>query len=117
MLVIRKAQLHTLALQRRQDFVRRAGAHLCACFPECAAMAPSERQSFVEEGIAKALRYGIEAERDVCKFLNLLVVFGPGFDVELPWAKRTLAAKDGPSLRLNRLYARALRVADGEDLE
>ena len=116
MLVIRKAQLHTLGLERRRDFARRAGLHLCTNFAECAAMGQAELRPFVDEGIAKAARYGIEVEQDVCKFLNLLVVFGPVFDVELSWARKTLVAKEGPSLRLNRLYARALRVADGEEL-
>ncbi len=116
MLVIRKAQLHALGLERRRDFARRAGAHLCSGFAKCAAMAPAELRAFVDEGIAKASRYGIETERDICKFLNLLVVFGPVFDTELSWARKTLAAKEDASLRLNRLYERALRVADGEEL-
>lgn len=117
MLMIRKAQMHTLGLERRKDFARRAAAHLGASFAECAAMPPEELRTFVENGMAQAARYGIESEQEVCKFLNLQAVFGPGFDTELVWARKTLAAKDGASLRLNRLYARGIRVADGEDLK
>ena len=116
MLMIRKAQMHTLGLARRKDFARRAGAHLCASFAECAAMPAEELRKFVEEGMASASRYGIESEQEVCKFLNLQVVSGPGFDTELAWARKTLATQDGASLRLNRLYARGIRVADGEQL-
>ncbi|MBL0158376.1 MAG: hypothetical protein IPP47_14925 [Bryobacterales bacterium] len=116
MLMIRKAQMHTLGRERHKDFARRAGQHLCASFAECAALPPEQLRTFVSDGIAKAARYGIESEQEVCKFLNLLVVFGPEFDTELAWARKTLAAKDGASLRLNRLYARGIRVADGEDL-
>lgn len=116
MLVIRKTQMHLLEQELRRDFARRAGLHLGANFSDCAAMEPAELRALVDGGIAKAHGYGIETEREVCKFLNLLVVYGPHFDVELPWARKTLAAKEGASLRLNRLYARALRVADGEDL-
>ncbi len=75
-------------------------------------MAPGELRSFVEQGIDRAASYRIEAERDVCKYLNLMVVFGRSFDVELPWAKETLASADGPGLKLNRLYARGERLAD-----
>jgi len=116
MLIIRKAQMHTLGQERRKEFARRAGQHLCASFAACAAMPPEELRKFVEKGMAQAARHGIESEQEVCKFLNLQVVFGPGFDTELAWAKKTLATKDGASLRLNRLYARGIRVADGEQL-
>ncbi|HEY3442957.1 MAG TPA: hypothetical protein VGK29_19510 [Paludibaculum sp.] len=116
MLMIRKAQMYTLGLESRRDFARRAAAHLCASIAECAAMPADDLRKFVDDGIARAERYGIESEQEVCKFLNLQVVFGPGFDTELAWARKTLASKDGASLRLNRLYARGIRVADGEEL-
>ena len=75
-------------------------------------MAPGDLRSFVEHGIDRAASYKIEAERDVCKYLNLMAVFGRNFDVELPWAKETLASAAGPGLKLTRLYARGERSAD-----
>ena len=70
-------------------------------------MAAGELRSFVEHGIDRAAGYGIEAERDVWKYLNLMAVFGRHFDMlTLPWSKETLRSAAGPRLRLNRLYAR-----------
>lgn len=112
MLVIRQSQMHALGKARRELFVRRACDHLRASFPECAAMPADELQAFVDHGMARAAAYGIEVERDVCKFLNLMAVFGRDFDVELPWAKETLRSDAGPRLRLNRLYMRGQRMAD-----
>jgi len=77
-------------------------------------MTRAELLAFVGDGIARAARYGIVSERDVCKFFNLVAVFGPDFDTKLSWVNKTVMATDGPALRLDRLYARAIRVADGE---
>lgn len=114
MLVIRQSQMDALGEPRRESFARRTGDHLRANFPECAAMPVEALRAFVDHGVARAASYGIEVERDVCKFLNLMAVFGRNFDVELPWAKETLRSDAGPRLRLNRLYMRGQRIADQE---
>jgi hypothetical protein len=114
MLVIRQQQMRALGGWLREAFVRRCEAHLRSNFATCAALPAEDLRAMVEEGIARAASYGIDAERDVCKFLNLVAVFGKDFDRNLDWAREMLASDAGPRLRLNRLYARAIRVADAE---
>jgi hypothetical protein len=112
MLVIREAQMQVLSGLRRDAFNVRCETHLKANFACCAAMSPRELRTMVEQGTARAMSYGIEAERDVCKFLNLIAVLGRDFDLRYQWARKTLASDAGPRLRLNRLYEQAIRAAD-----
>ena len=112
MLLIRESQMQALSGLRRSAFIVRCEAHLRANFAACAAMSSRELRTMVEQGTARAMSYGIEAERDVCKFLNLIAVLGRDFDLRLHWARKTLASGAGPRLRLNRLYEQAIRVAD-----
>jgi len=112
MLLIRESQIQVLSSSRRESFTVRCESHLRANFASCAAMSPRELRTMVEQGTARARSYGIEAERDVCKFLNLIAVLGRDFDLRFQWARKTLASDAGPRLRLNRLYERAIRAAD-----
>ena len=114
MLLIREAQIQVLSGSRRESFIARCETHLRANFAGCAALSPRELRTMVEQGTARALSYGIEAERDICKFLNLIAVFGWDFDLRFQWARKTLRSEAGPRLRLNRLYERAIRAADSE---
>lgn len=112
--MIRQSQMAVLRDALLESFRRKLAGHLRANFPACAAMHTAELDAFVAEGVARASQYGIVVERDICKFLNLMVVFGRDFDVKRPWAKPILAQNTGARLRLNRLYARAIRVAHAE---
>ncbi len=112
MLLIRETQMQVLSSFRRGAFIERCEVHLTTNFACCAAMSPRELRTMVEQGTARALSYGIDAERDVCKFLNLTVVLGRDFDLRFQWARKTLASNAGPRLRLSRLYEQAIRVAD-----
>jgi hypothetical protein len=114
MLTIRQSQMAVLRDTLLESFRRKLADHLRANFPACADMHPVELDAFVAHGVARAGRYGIVVERDICKFLNTMVVFGRDFDVKCAWAKEVLAQNTGARLRLNRLYARAIRAAHAE---
>ena len=117
MLVIRQPQLRALGESKRETFARAAENLLREHFPQCAAMTATELRAFIDYGVSRAAAYSIAVERDVCKYLNLMAVFGRDFDVERSWAKETLTSAAGPRLRLNRLYMRGVRAADAEGAE
>jgi hypothetical protein len=51
----------------------------------------------VEDGVQRAARRGIELEPDICVYVDLVVVFGPGFeeDAAYPWAR--VLVEDSPA--------------------
>ncbi len=74
-------------------------AHLGRCFPaRCREMGPAMVRELIRYGITRAARYGIEAQRDVCKYIDVMIVFGRDFDEDPahPWAQSILG---DPSLR------------------
>ena len=94
MLVIRKEQLHVFDRDKRQRFVAKMLEHLQKFFPErCARIGETQLRQWVEHGISRAAIYGLASERDVCKYLDVMTVFGKDFDQDsrLPWASRILA--------------------------
>lgn len=114
MLIIRSSQMEVLADSLQGEFLRKCERHLSRSFDACARMSASELRTFVEQGVARARSYGIDTERDLCRYLNLVAVLGRDFDLKLPWARKTLASGAGARLRLNRLYNQAVRMADAE---
>ncbi|MEX1364517.1 MAG: hypothetical protein AB1Z98_15430 [Nannocystaceae bacterium] len=121
-LQIRALQIPTIAPQTG-TFVERASAHLRASFPaECGELDDEQLHELVMHGITKAARYGVWAQQDVCKLLNLMCTFGRDFDLDrsLPWARSYLddAAERGPTLQINRLYRLARsRVHEARGLQ
>ncbi len=94
MLIIRQHQMETLQRAALMGFENRMVAHLNHFFPdECAAMEESGTRQIIRYGIERAGHYGIVAERDVCKYIDVMVVFGPDFDTDanLPWAVEILS--------------------------
>ena len=62
-------------------------------FPEqCAKQSEEGLSKFVATNIDRALGYGLERERDVCKFLDVAMALGEDFDRsgDYPWAKEIL---------------------------
>jgi hypothetical protein len=95
-----------------QSFVTRMEAHLRKHFPNhCATLGDAGVREAIGSGTAKAGQYGIESERDVCKFITLMFTFGRDFDVDpkLPWASEILRnpVYQTPTHRTEALYATA----------
>ena len=91
MLVVRAAQLAAFERDTRRRFTERAAVLLRRHFPAaCGAMSEDQLHAFVGEGIARAKGYLVVTERDVLKYLGLMIALGRDFD-ELPWAAPTLA--------------------------
>jgi hypothetical protein len=111
-LVVRRAQLDALGEPRRLEFVERTARHLARFFPErCAALGEEEVKAAVQHGIRRAAAHGFTTERDVCKYIDLMFLFGWDFDRGERWAAETLAQSAPAAERLEALFDRAMRRA------
>jgi len=93
MLTIRKEQLRALDRDKRDRFIDTALEHLRKFFPErCNALGENQLRRWIEYGIERAGSYRIVSERGVCKYMDVMIVFGKDFDrdKELPWASKIL---------------------------
>lgn len=108
-MMIRQQQLTAFSDMSLSRFVERVAAHLHRCFPdECQALGPDGVQNTIQYGIERARAHGIKLERDVCKYIDLMIAFGRDFDRNpyVPWASRILEddrIKD-PSIKTDRLF-------------
>jgi hypothetical protein len=93
MLTIRKEQLKVFSKNEDLKFEDRVSVHLHKIFPEQSETLGEEKlRELIRHGIARAQSYEIVAQRDVCKYIALMMIFGRDFDVDkkLPWASETL---------------------------
>ncbi|QSQ19129.1 hypothetical protein JY651_27685 [Pyxidicoccus parkwayensis] len=113
MFVIRGKQMEALGLATAASFPLRLAEFLRETFPrQTAALDGPALVAFAGDGIERAEGHGIETERDICKYLSLMVTFGRDFDEDpaFPWVAPILLRRDlGPTLRINRLCLEALR--------
>ena len=65
----------------------------------------------IQYGTKRAADYGITDRRDVCKYIDLAVVFGRDFDTDRrsPWAGKILGQRSSPALRMRTLLTAAKR--------
>jgi hypothetical protein len=87
-------------------------AHARACFPRrCANIGADALPAHVEDGMRRAAAHGLTLERDIGAYVDLTIVFGPGFehDSHCPWASLLTEATDlDPSARIQATFAGAL---------
>jgi hypothetical protein len=110
MLTIRLAQIAVLARVEVQKFEVWMTTHLEKFFPaQSAAMGDLQLLAFIRYGIEHASHYGFRAKRDVCKYIDLMVVFGRDFDTDknARWAADILARRGDPSARMQLLFTTA----------
>src|SRR5437764_345403 len=87
-MIIRQEQMAVLAGVHQRKFEDELAEHLNRCFPDkCAALGEARMRHVIRHGIGRAASHGINLERDICKFIDLMFVFGYGFDEcpDLPW--------------------------------
>jgi hypothetical protein len=99
----------------RRRFEKRMTAHVNQFFPDqCQALGAAAVHEWIAHGIEQAQRYGIVAERDVSKYIDIMFVFGRDFDAgsRYPWAAPILLARAvDPTHKLNYLFETARRAA------
>jgi hypothetical protein len=111
MLVIRAEQMKVLAQSVLKRWIE---AHLLRCFPaQCAALGDAGWRAAVTSGMEQALRHGFREPSDICRYVDLVIAFGPDFErrTEFDWTREILGDSEitNPSVRMNRLHAAAVR--------
>lgn len=110
MFKIRSEQKASFREDAVRDFEDRVVAHVRRCFPDrWTTMGDSMLRAVIRDGIGRAATHGIISERDVCKFIDLMLIFGTTFDRERAWAREILdaAAPGDPRTKLGRLLQHA----------
>ena len=69
-------------------------------------MGDDEISSFVKYGIGKAKKYSVTSKKDVCRYLNLMMILGVRFDEDeaLPWAGEILNSSSLSSGETKMMY-------------
>jgi len=117
MLTLRPEQLQKFSDAAVKRFEDGMVVHLKKFFPEeCAALGEVKLRQLIQHGIVRARLYGVTGRRDVCNYIDIMLVFGANFDIDpnLPWARQLLtnARVTDPSARMRRLYAVAMDQQD-----
>ncbi len=115
-MIIRGQQMDVLNRVAVRKFELRMAEHLQRCFPaECGRLGEAGLQDGIRDGIKRAESHGFSLQRDVCKYIDLMFVFGRDYDCD-PWAAGILADDtfDDPSLKMDRLFSAAKRQISGK---
>jgi hypothetical protein len=110
MLTIRQAQLDALSRVEAQKFEDWTLAHLHRFFSaQCAALGDDRLRESIRYGIRRAAHYGFKAKRDVCKYIDLMIVFGRDFDTDKRhrWAAEILTRRVEPGWKMQALFTAA----------
>lgn len=113
MLVIRQEQIDQLKVAVNKNFENRMLVHLQKFFPQHITALGEEKTRFlVQFGVERAETYGIVSERDVCKYIDLMVSLGIEFDRDpkLPWASEILndSSMKNPRFKTENLFKAGL---------
>ena len=111
-LIIRRAQLEALAEAALKALSERVFEHALKFFPAAReALGDAGLRREVDDALARARVLGFGSEQDLCKFADLRLAFGRGFEDE-PWAREILGARNDPR-RMYRLMGAAI-AREGE---
>lgn len=97
MLVIRQAQMKVLEAAQRKRAELRMALRLRAAFPEkTEPKTDDDLAAIVRLGVERAAMYRIIRESAVCRYLQLMVMLSPYFDIDpatAAWARPILTSK------------------------
>jgi hypothetical protein len=113
MLVIRKEQMDAFSRAEVLKFENWMLSHLEKWFPErCRTLGRGKVQELIQHGITRAATHRIRAKRDVCRFIDLVVVFGPDFEdnEELATVTGPLRGEGSSEERMDAAFAAAVRL-------
>jgi hypothetical protein len=117
MLTISKDQIESLNRATSERFVFRTLRHIETHFStHWRIIGEAQLRVVIRLAVERAGRHRLTTERDVCLYLNLMLLLGSAFDadMQLPWATKILsdAAVPNPQGRLERVYDAALEYLD-----
>jgi hypothetical protein len=118
-LTIRRAQLLALEEVTLRPFRERALLHVREQFPDLyEERGDAAIREIVDLAVRKGRAYGLEAESELLRLLNVMVLVSPRLDVDpaTPWAREILADTElGSETRIERLVARAVAFLDSQE--
>ncbi len=97
MLKIRAEQMAILEAYMVRQFENKIIVHLRKNFPhETQELADDELRSFIQVGISRAKEYGVELEKDIQSYLEMMMIYGVDFDTnpKTTWAGEILRTKN-----------------------
>lgn len=107
MLTISATQFAALERLAQQSFHERVLDHLHRCFPDaCRRLGADAVREWIRAGEARAAIWGLRAERDVCKYIDLMFTLGAEFDTDpdYPWTTPLLSDDSvPPGTRIDRV--------------
>lgn len=105
MLTIRKEQMAICAEAMTKSFETRMMAHIRRFFPKrYLSLGESGARETIRCGMSRAAAYAIRGERDLCKYIDLMMVLGQDFD-RSPWATSILTdSSKTPDIKVCCLY-------------
>ena len=107
MLKIRAEQMAVLEAYMTRQFENKMIVHLRKNFPnETQESSENELRSFTQVGIRQAKGYGVELEKDIQGYLEMMMIYGIDFDAnpKTAWAGEILRTKDiDGTTKMNRL--------------
>ena len=111
--IISRKALQVFSERQTVDFESRVLAHWKRCFPaECSSFKDEELVKLIQHGSQRGAVHGFKTERDRCKYLDLLLLFGRNFDTdpENEWAIQILndSTLEDPSDRADQLHEQGL---------
>jgi hypothetical protein len=107
---IRQAQLAVFSQVEVRKFEEWMLVHLKKFFPkQCALAGEPGLQEMIQYGIQRAAAYRITAKRDVCKYIDLMIVFGRNFDTDRrhQWAGKILAQRGNSGTKMQTMLRAA----------
>jgi len=113
MLTIRPAQIKVFSQTEVAKFEEWMIVHLKKYFPvQCRAAGEQQLRTIIRTGIDRATVYEISSQRDVCKYIDLMVVLGRDFDTDrrFPWAAEILAKRCDSTSKMSALFELAPKV-------
>jgi hypothetical protein len=114
MIIIRREQMNILSQSSLGSFEDRMVAHVGSFFPNhYKIMGEARIRGVIRYGYDRAKRHGLTTQRNVCLYLNQMLILGSDFDndPQVPWAAETLDdANDlNPQVRIDTLADRVAR--------
>src|SRR5260370_29150052 len=109
MFTIRKEQMAAFGPLGKKAFEERVVDHLKRAFPQQSkALGDEKLRETIQYGTQRASAYRIVGQRDVCEYIDLMVLYGGHFakDPNLPWAPSVFQnqAIKNPSTQADRRF-------------
>jgi hypothetical protein len=116
-MLIRKSQFELFSTQEVQKFEDWMVSHLQKFFPsQCEPLGEGELRAFIQLGIVRAAHYEIREKREVCRFIDLMMVFGQDFDSseQTSWAAEILSRPGDSGMKMRALLFAAKRSLESD---